>query len=121
MSSSNNPVITGDNTVLFGTNGYYSGSGVVVSGNKKLEGDRLDLRDENGFVFTSIYFDDKNQFSFEMIVKTAAPELERGDLITVAGVANAEVQDTELIYEQTRERRYRVNATRFLGKDVGGS
>lgn len=116
MSSSNNPTITGDNTVLFGTNGYYSGSGVVIGGNNKLTGDKLDLLDENGFVFATIYFNDKNEFSFEMIVKTAAPTLGRGDLITVGGVANAEVQDTELIYAQTAERRYRVNAIRYSGK-----
>lgn len=115
---SNIATIVGDNTVLFGTEGYYSGSGVITSGNKKLEGDKLDLKDENGFTFATIYFDDKNQFSFEMIVKTAAPELARGDLITVAGVANAEVQDTEEIWGNTAERKFRVNATRYLGKVI---
>lgn len=115
----NNPVIKGDNTVLFGSGGYYSGNGIVVSGNKKLSGDKLEVKDENGYVVATIYFNDKNEFSFEMIVKTAAPDLDRGDQITVAGVVNALVDDTEEMWKQDDVRRVRVNATRYLGMTIG--
>lgn len=113
------PTITGDNTVLFGTEGYYSGSGVVTGGNNKLTSDKLELLDENGYVFATIYFNERNEFSFELTVKTAAPALEIGDLITVAGVLNAEVQGTELLFANNQQRKFRVDAVRYSAKTHG--
>lgn len=112
----NNPVIKGDNTVIWGASGLYTtANGIITGGNKKLEGELLEVKDENGFTVATIYFDDKNKFSFEMIVKTAAPTLARGDAITVAGVTGALVDDTEEIWAQADVRKFRVNATKYTG------
>jgi hypothetical protein len=114
----NNPTIKGDNTVLFGSAGFYSGSGILVSGNKKLSGDKLEVKDQTGYVVATIYFNDKNEFSFEMIVKTAAPTLDRGDEITLASLV-ALVDDVEEMWKQDDVRRLRVTATRYLGMTLG--
>ncbi len=114
----NNPVIKGDNTVLFGSASYYAGSGILVSGNKKLSGDKLEVKDETGYVVAVIFFNDKNEFSFEMIVKTAAPTLARGDQLTLAGLV-ALVDDVEEMWKQDDVRRLRVNATRYNGMTLG--
>lgn len=112
----NNPTIKGDNSVLWGAAGYYTTSyGLIQSGNKKLEGEMLEVKDENGFTVAMIYFDDKMKFSFEMNVKTAAPALARGDQITVAGVVNAIVEGTEELWENKNVRRFRVEATKYTG------
>ena len=36
--------------------------------------------------------------------------------ITVAGVANCEVEDTNLVFEQAGVQKFTVNATKYLGK-----
>lgn len=111
----NVPVIRGDNTVLFGADGVYSGNGIIVGGNKRLNGEKLEVADENGYVVAVIYFNEKNECSFEMIVKTAAPALERGDEIEICGVAACLVDDTEEIWANKDTRKFRVNATKYAG------
>jgi hypothetical protein len=118
MPNINNATLVGDQTVLFGTVGYYSGSGIVISGNQTHEADKLEIQDENGYVICTIYFNEKKQFSFEMLIKTAAPTLEPGDLITLAGVAQAEVQKIDIIWTRGAERKVRIEAIRYLGKAI---
>jgi hypothetical protein len=112
----NNPTIKGDNTVIWGASGLYTtANGIITGGNKKAESEQLAVKDENGFTVAVIFFDQKNKFSFEMIVKTSAPALAVGDPITVAGVVNALVDDTEEIWAQADTRKFRVNATKYSG------
>lgn len=112
MSATSSPTIKGDNTVLFGANGVYSGAGIITRGSKKTGGSVLEVKDENSFTVTKIYFDDKNECEFEMIVKTAAPDLARGDFITICGVAACLVDETEEMWEQGGVRKFRVKATK---------
>ncbi|WP_043588982.1 hypothetical protein [Geminisphaera colitermitum] len=109
----NVPTIRGDNTVLFGADGVYSGNGIIVSGSKKGNSEKLEVGDENGFTVAVIWFNNKKQCSFEMIVKTAAPELEEGDEIELCGVAACYVDDVEEVWAQKDVRRFRVNATKY--------
>jgi hypothetical protein len=110
---SNIPVIKGDNTVLFGADGVYSGSGLVTGGNKKTDAEKIEVPDANGFVVAVIYFNNKNECSFEMIVKTAAPTLVPGDTITLCGVAACLVDNAEEIWAQKDVRKFRVTATKY--------
>jgi hypothetical protein len=112
---SNVPVIRGDNTVLFGSEGVYTGNGIITGGNKRLNGEKLEVADETGYIVAVIYFNEKNECSFEMIVKTAAPDLERGDEIEICGVAACLVDDTELIFANKDVQKFRVNATKYAG------
>ncbi len=111
-----NPVIRGDSTVLWGASGVFSGTGVgfVTKGNKKLSGEKVEIKDANGFTVAVIYFDDKNNVSFEMFVKTAAPTLARGDGVTICGVAYALVDDVEELWDNNNARRLIVTATNYV-------
>ncbi len=114
----NNPVIKGDNTVLFGIAGVSSITGILQSCEVALEGDKLEIQDENGFVVAVIYFNDKKQITFEMIVKTAAPPLDRGDEITVAGVIGALVESTREMWKKDDVRKLQVTATWYSGLEL---
>jgi len=111
---SGSPVIKGDNTVVWGSNGVYS-TGIIVSGSKQLSGEKMEVKDNNGFVVAAIYFDDKNQCDFEMIVQTAAPDLARGDQITICGLLNCLVDETDEKWAQNDVRKFSVKATKYLG------
>ena len=111
-----NPVIRGDNTILWGASGVFSGTGagIVTSGNKKIVGEKTEIKDVNGFTVAVVYFDDKKNVSFEMYVKTAAPTLARGDGVTICGVAYALVDDFEEVWANTDARKLIVNATQYV-------
>lgn len=112
-----NPVIRGDNTVLWGTSGVYSGSGAgfITTGRKRATAEKLEIKDNNGFTVATIYFDNKTECEFEMIVKTAAPTLAIGDGLTICGVAYALVDDFEEMWAQADVRKLRVKATNYVG------
>lgn len=111
------PTIVGDNTVLWGSGGVY-GSGIITRGNKQTTGEKVLVKDNNGFTVTAIYFDDQHRCSFEMIVQTEAPDFERGDLITVCGVAKCIVEDFNLLFEQAGVRKFTCDAVRYLGMTI---
>lgn len=108
------PIIVGDQSVVWGTEGVYS-EGYVVSANNRRTGEKLEIQDNNGFTVAVIYFDHKNECQFEIMVKTAAPALERGDAITIGGVANCLVDDTDKVWGNREVQRLRVTATKYDG------
>lgn len=110
-----NPVIRGDNTLLWGTNGVYNGTGagLILSGSKQLTGEKHEVQDNNGATVAVLFFDNKTTCRFEMIVKTAAPALARGDGITICGVAYALIDDVEEVWAQRDNRKLRVTATNY--------
>lgn len=116
----NTPVIKGNNTVLWGTGGLYGTGEIVESGSTRLTGDKLEIEDNDGFVVTAIFFNDKHECSFSMVVKTTVPTLKRGDAITIGGVADALVDDMETVWERRDVRKVRVNATKYSGLTVAG-
>lgn len=109
----NTPVIIGDDSVIWGTNGVYGEGNIVASGSKRLTGEKLEVHNNNGFTVAAIYFDDKKECQFEMIVKTAAPELSRGDALTIGGQVDCLLDDMETLWEQRGVKRVRVNATKY--------
>ncbi|WP_043585368.1 hypothetical protein [Geminisphaera colitermitum] len=111
----NNPTIKGDNTVLWGTGGYY-GSAIITTGNRKRSADKAEIRDNNGYVVAVIYYNQNRQASFEMIVQTAAPTLEPGTVITL-GADNLKfmVDDVDEKWAQIDVRKYSINATAYDG------
>lgn len=118
--AANTPTIKGNTTVLWGTDGLYAAGEVVESGSERLTGDKVEIEDNNGFVVSVIYFNDKRECTFSMIVKTTAPTLARGDAITIGGVVGALVDDTEIVWERRDVRKYKVNATKYDGLTIGG-
>ncbi|MBI5770856.1 MAG: hypothetical protein HZA93_23970 [Verrucomicrobia bacterium] len=114
-ASTNNPVIRGDNSVLWGANGVYngSGSGYVLSGSDELTGEKLEIQDELGQTVAVVFFDDKHNVEFEAIIKTSAPDIARGDGLTICGLAYALVESVTLLWENKGVRKYRVKATKY--------
>ena len=111
----NNPVVIGNNTVIWGTSGIYSGTGIITDAEKGYSADKIEILDENGFVVTVIYFNQKNECSFNMIVKTSLPTLAIGDAITIASTTNCHVDDIRLMWKQNDVAKYAVKATKYTG------
>lgn len=109
--------IKGDNTILWGAGGVYtaSGCGFVTSGSKELTGEKIEIKDKDGFTVAVVWFDDKKNLVFEAIISTAAPELERGDAATICGVAYALIDTVTEIWANNDARKYRVTATNYTG------
>lgn len=108
------PTIKGDNTIVWGSDGVYS-SGIIVSGRKRRSAQKVLIKDNNGFTVAVIYFDHNNQCEFEAVVQTAVPTLEIGDQIEIGGVAACLIDDIETMWENEREKKYRVVATAYDG------
>lgn len=113
------PIIVGDTSVVWGTDGVYS-EGYIVSASDRRTGEKLEIQDNNGFTAAVIYFDHKNECQFEMVVKASAPDLKRGDAISIGGVADCLVDDTEKVWGNREVQRFRVNATKYDSITVGG-
>src|SRR5688500_18778027 len=109
----NAPTIKGNNTIIWGTEGQYTG--LVVRARNRLTGEMDKVADNVGFTVSAIYFDDQRQCEVEIIVQTAAPTLARGDEVTICGVADCLVDETEQNWENKGTSKFTVQATRFLG------
>ncbi len=103
---------------MWGSGGVYA-SGIITRGNAKTTGEKFLVKDNNGFTVSAIYFDDRNECSFEMIVQTSAPALARGDFITVGGIADCIVEDTDKMWEQNGVMKFSVTAVKY--SQISGS
>jgi hypothetical protein len=108
-------VIKGDNTILWGATGVYSGTGAgyVTSGSDQLTGEKLEVKDKDGFTVAVVFFDDKHNVQFEAVIKAAAPALARGDAATVCGIAYCLIDEVEILWENAQARKYRVKGTNY--------
>lgn len=111
-----NPVIRGDNTILWGAGGVFSGTGagIIQTGRKRKNCEKVEIKDVNGFTVAVVYFDNKTELEFEMYVKTAAPAINEGDGLTICGVAYALVDEVEEMWANNDGRKYRVRATNYV-------
>lgn len=110
----NNPTIKGDNTVIWGTGGNYAG-GIITSCSKDNTTEKLEVLDNNGYTVAVIYFNQKGECEFEMIVQTSAPTLAHGDQITICGAVNALVENTKQVWAQRDVCKFQVKATKYTG------
>lgn len=111
------PRIIGDNTVIFGTGGLFA-TGIVLSASVMLDGDILELKDNTGFVYCVVYFNDKNECEIQIILKTDTAEPVRGDNITIGGVADCLVKNAKKEWEDAGEAKYTLQATRYVNVDT---
>jgi len=108
------PTIKGDNTIVWGSDNVYA-SGIIVSGRKLRSAQKAQIADNNGFTVAVIYYDHNDQCEFEAVVQTAVPSLAIGDQISIGGVTTALIDDIEEMWENTREKKYRIRATAYDG------
>ena len=115
VSLGNNAVIKGDTTVLWGTAGGTTITGIIVSVRDTLTGEMVEVPDNNGYSVAAVFFNDKNEGEVEIVVQTSAPTLKRGDNTTIMGVSGYLVTEVEKMWEQKNVRKYRFKATKFSG------
>jgi DNA/RNA endonuclease YhcR with UshA esterase domain len=115
MSTTNQATIKGDSTVLWGTAGGTTISGIIVSVRDQLTGEMVEIPDEVGFTVTVVFFNDRDECEVQLIVKTSVPDLKRGDAVTIAGIDNCLVTEREVNWEQKGARKLTVKATRWSG------
>lgn len=111
---STTPTIKGNNTILWGSGGLRA-SGLISRGRVSRTSDKSFVLDNNGFTSAVIYFNHRNETEFEAVVETALPEIAIGDPIEVGGIASCLVDDIEIMWENNRERKYRISATAYDG------
>jgi hypothetical protein len=112
-----NPTIRGDNTVLFGTRSFY-GNAIINSGTIQKASDKLEIRNNDGVVVSTIYYNQNKKCSFEMLVQATAPDIGSGDVVTLgsgAGSAKFIVDDCTESWSNTDVRKFSVNATFYEG------
>lgn len=105
-------VIKGNNTITWGA-GDGASMGKVQSATRKLGGDKVELLDENGEVFAVVYFNDKNECEFEAIFLAAVNLPDRGDTITIGGVASCLVDDIEEKWSNVNAKMFTIRATKY--------
>ncbi len=105
--------LVGDNTVLWGADGLYGTGQIIRDMSVRTTGEKLEIQNSEGDTVTVIYFDEKQECSVMIVVKTSAPTLARGDFITIGGVADAIVDETELMAENRNVRTFRITATKY--------
>jgi hypothetical protein len=105
-------VIKGNNTIVWGAGGAAS-LGKIQSGSRKLGGDKIELLDEEGEVFSAIYFNDKNECEFEAIFLSTVILPVRGDAITIGGIAACYVDDIEEKWANNNAKMFTIRATKY--------
>ncbi|PTY03898.1 hypothetical protein DB346_03000 [Verrucomicrobia bacterium LW23] len=112
MAAPTNPVIRGDNTVIWGSNGVFN-TGYIKSAKKSNTSDKVEVQDNTGYVVTTIYFNHKGECEFTMVVRGAIPEFNSGDLITVAGLVNCQVDNADVNWAQAGVVEMSIKATKY--------
>lgn len=114
-----NYTIVGDGDITFSTDDVgYTAVGTILSGSQKRTGDLVELKDRQGNVFATIYFNDKDECEIEALwISTYTPPA-RGDLISIMGLTNVEVQDWEKKWENERETKFSLRCTKYRHKTI---
>lgn len=106
--------IKGNNLVSIGAAGTVSGTwGKIQSASRKHGGEKLELKDENGETFCTIWFDDKDACEFKAIFQSNIILPTRGDAITIGGVVGAYIDDFDIDWENTAAKMLTIRATKY--------
>ncbi|BET67208.1 hypothetical protein ASA1KI_21260 [Opitutales bacterium ASA1] len=108
------PTIKGDNTVLFGSGGLYA-TGIIESGTLRKIAEVVLVPDNNGYDVSKIYFNERKEADINVIVQTAAPDLDTGDEVTVKTEAGFLVDETTETWAQKNVRKFNFKATKHMG------
>ena len=99
--------------VKMGTAGYgYSGIGTIVSGGRTDTGDILEIKDRYGNVVAKIYFNERNECTFDAIFDSTVDIPVRSDSINIAGLTAVLVDQVDHKWEQGKERMLTIKATK---------
>ncbi|MEI6035857.1 MAG: hypothetical protein WCS65_16445 [Verrucomicrobiae bacterium] len=107
-------VIKGNSTITWGAgDGDGVGTGKIQSSSHKLGGDKAELLDENGEVFSVIYYNEKNECELEVIVLSATTLPARGDTAIIGGVTGCLVDEVEIKWQNNNVKMATIRGTKY--------
>jgi len=113
MANSTHITIKGNNLITWGSKDVGTTFGIVTAGGRKHTGDIAEIKDEDGNVIATIYFNEKDECEVTAIYQTSITLPERGDSITICGVLTALVAEWEFKWESGKEMMYTLRATKY--------
>lgn len=122
MSDPVTPVIKGQ-AAFWGIPAGGYGAGVVTRITRDKDGEVAFLYDNNGYTISEILFDDKETFTVEAALDatnfTEDDVPDRGDVVTIVGVATCIVQKNGREYVQKDWRKFSFTAMSFVNLVIG--
>ena len=111
-----NPTIRGNNLIVWGTDELdpQGNIGIITRGNSKRTSDKVEIKDNNGYTVTVVYFNERNETSIEIVYQGTATLPEIGDDVTIAGIPCI-CDNTEIVWEQAGVKKFTLNATKYDG------
>lgn len=100
--------------IEFGTGEVgYTAIGTIVSGGHDHGGDKLEIKGRQGGVIAVVYFNDKDECEIEVIFDSSASLPERGDSLSLCGLANVLCDGWKKAWENEKECMLTIRATRY--------
>lgn len=97
--------------VTWGTTGAGTVSyGKILSCTRKLTAKQFEQMDENGELHSLVMYDQREEFTLEILAKETQAKPALGDLVTIDGVAEAIVTEAEISWSQGDTVKYNVTA-----------
>lgn len=105
--------IRGNQLITWGAGEAGNTFGKVQSASRKQTSDKVELLDENGEVFCTIYFNEKGQLEITVIFQSNVVLPAISDSVTICGVIGAYVDDFDLNWQNTQAKQYTLRATKY--------
>jgi hypothetical protein len=104
----------GNLNATWGANGATTGiTGKVQSASAKVGGEKIELKDDIAETFAVLYFDETIEMDAEVIAAAAATPPAPGDVIEIAGVQGAIVDEAEVKWQNNNAMMISIRATKF--------
>lgn len=87
--------------------------GKILSLSKKSGSKLFEQEDENGETYSVIYYDPTTEVQVEVLVKSAATIPAPGDVVTVAGVTDMLVLDSEQKWQAGQTKKLALNLKKW--------
>lgn len=101
-------------TAVWGTtDAGVTAQGIVHSVSKKGASEKDYIHDENGYTVGMIIFDQRKEYTVEILCKDSMSEPASGDAMTIGGDSNVLVMDPEIKWTHKGWKMLSLTATRF--------
>ena len=87
--------------------------GKILSCTSKSGGKELEQEGDDGQTYSLILFDDREEISVEILAGASAVKPARGALVTIAGVTDALVIDSEVKWQSGQTKKISMNLRKY--------
>lgn len=84
--------------------------GKILSCTRKLTTKQFEQADENGEIHSLVLYDQREEFSLEVLAKETQVKPALGDVVTLDGVADVIVTEAEIAWKQGDTVKYNITA-----------